>query len=103
MYLSHHHVFVHDFKVGSGRFWFGSFLNDRLKWSVWVLSAMLKVGVSLDLWRCASYFVGMPPHLMQIHFGQILAFLCLINPHANCTDFLRARVKSICIKNEGSL
>ena len=40
--------FVHDFKVGSGRSRFGSFLNDRLKWSVWVLSAMLKVGVSLQ-------------------------------------------------------
>ena len=39
--------FAHDFKVGSGRFWFGSFLNDRLKWSVRVVSAMLRVGASL--------------------------------------------------------
>ena len=38
-----------DFKVGSGRFWFGSFLNNRLKWSVWVVSAMLKVGASLHM------------------------------------------------------
>ena len=36
-----------DFKVGSGRFRFSSFLNNRLKWSVWVVSAMLKVGASL--------------------------------------------------------
>ena len=37
-----------DFRVGSGRFRFGSFLNDRLKWSVWVVLAMLKVGASLS-------------------------------------------------------
>ena len=37
-----------DFKVGSGRFRFGSFLNNRLKWSVRVVSAMLKVGASLE-------------------------------------------------------
>ena len=36
-----------DFKVGSGRFRFGSFLNDRLKWSVRVVSGMLKVGTLL--------------------------------------------------------
>ena len=36
-----------DFRVGLGRFRFGSFLNDRLKWSVRVVSAMLKVGASL--------------------------------------------------------
>ena len=36
-----------DFKVGSGRFRFHSFLNNKLKWSVWVVSAILKVGASL--------------------------------------------------------
>ena len=37
-----------DFKVGSGRFRFGSFLNNKLKWSFWVVLAILKVGASLD-------------------------------------------------------
>ena len=39
--------FAHDFKVSSGRFRFGSFLNDRLKWSVRVVLGMLKVGTLL--------------------------------------------------------
>ena len=33
--------FAHDFKVGSGQFRFGSFLNERLNWSVQVVLAML--------------------------------------------------------------
>ena len=44
-----------DFRVGSGRFRFGSFLNDRLKWSVRVVSAMPKVGASLVVLCLASF------------------------------------------------
>ena len=46
--VSHLRFFLpHDFKVNLGQFRFGSFLNNRLKWSVRVVTAMLKVGASL--------------------------------------------------------
>ena len=47
-----------DFKVGSGRFRFGSFLNDRLKWSVRVVSAMPKVGASLACADTSNHIRG---------------------------------------------
>ena len=34
----------HDFKLNLGQFRFSSFLNNRLKWLVWGVSTMLKVG-----------------------------------------------------------
>ena len=63
-----------DFRVGSGRFRFGSFLNDRLKWSVRVVSAMPKVGASLlTIPRCPGMAAG-AVSLRKSHDIVILSF-----------------------------
>ena len=79
-----------DFKVGSGRFRFGSFLNDRLKWSVRVVSAMPKVGASLITDNFSTQVLAI---LHNINVLSKLAAVCTNSSESNsgvesCVEFL---------------
>ena len=84
-----------DFKVGSGRFRFCSFLNNRLKWSVRTVSAMLKVGASLYICLYSEGYLSISGILCLSHFHFAEAYCGLTGiffPKYICAAIKKARV-----------